>query len=164
MFNSEEIYEIGQSLDSAEAVLVSQNLAFERADGEIHFTASTTYTDVHGHFFMRDDGVSCTLSYIFEQKVPQQKRQDINSLIAILNETLWIGHFEVNSQTDNIAWRHAVPLIGRSEPEPQEIAALMAAGVEACERFYPALNFIIWAGKTPFEAAQAALFETRGEA
>jgi hypothetical protein len=44
------------------------------------------------------------------------------------------------------------------------VAAILAAGVEACERFYPAFNFLLWAGKTPEEAAQAALFETAGEA
>jgi hypothetical protein len=160
----EDIFETGETLDSVEAVLVSQNRPFERVDNEIHFSATTTYTEMHGHFAVRLDKSSCALSYIFEQKVPQLRRVDVQSLIGILNETLWLGHFEISSIEENIVWRHVISLIGRTDPEPQEIAAIMAAGNEACERFYPAFNFLLWAGKTPQQAAQAALFETQGEA
>jgi hypothetical protein len=75
-----------------------------------------------------------------------------------------LGHFELSSDDNALSWRAVVPLIGRDTPEPAEVAAILAAGVEACERFYPAFNFLLWAGKTPEEAAQAALFETAGEA
>ncbi len=164
MLLDEEFYEIGETLDSAEAVLSAENRPFERIDNEIHFTAAISYTEMHGAFNLREDGTSLALSYIFEQKVPTGKKADVVALICLLNEALWLGHFEINSLEDNIVWRHTISLIGRSEPEPQEIAAIMAAGTEACERFYPAFNFLLWAGKTPFEAAQAALFETSGEA
>lgn len=160
----EEFFETGETLDSIEAVLVSQNRPFERLEQEIHFSASTSYTEMHGHFSIRDDKTSCALSYIFEQKVPNGRRADVHALICILNETMWLGHYEINSLEENIVWRHTISLIGRQEPEPQELAAIMAAGAEACERFYPAFNFLLWAGKSPQQAAQAALFETLGEA
>lgn len=160
----ENFYENGETLDSAEAVLSADNRPFERIDNEIHFTASISYTEMHGHINLREDGSSLALSYIFEQKVPATKRADVVALICLLNESLWLGHFEINSMEDNIVWRHVVSLIGRADPEPQEFAAIMAAGIEACERFYPAFNFLLWAGKTPQQAAQAALFETTGEA
>ena len=34
----------------------------------------------------------------------------------------------------------------------------------AVDRFVPAFNFLIWAGKSPEEAMDAAMFETDGEA
>ena len=33
-----------------------------------------------------------------------------------------------------------------------------------CERFFPAFQFVIWGGKTPAEAMQAALIDVVGEA
>jgi hypothetical protein len=40
----------------------------------------------------------------------------------------------------------------------------MAAAVSATERFVPAFNFLIWAGKSPRDALEAVMFETHGEA
>ena len=160
----EEIFEVGDALDSVEAVLCADNRPFERLTNEIHFAAAISYTEMHGHIAMREDKSSIGIAYVFEQKVPHNKRHDVETLICILNESMWLGHFEINSNEYNIIWRYTISLIGRPDPEPQEFAAIMAAGVDACEKFYPAFNFLLWAGKSPQEAAEAALFETLGEA
>ena len=36
--------------------------------------------------------------------------------------------------------------------------------VNECERFYPAFQFLLWGGKKPQEAVEAALLETVGTA
>jgi hypothetical protein len=36
--------------------------------------------------------------------------------------------------------------------------------VEASERYFPALQYVVWAGKSAREALDAAMFETSGEA
>mgnify|MGYP000158878114 FL=1 len=61
-------------------------------------------------------------------------------------------------------FRHCLPLLGRSSPDQGEVTALITAATEAIERFLPAFNFVVWAGKTPVEAVEAALFDTLGEA
>ena len=33
-----------------------------------------------------------------------------------------------------------------------------------CERYYPAFQFVVWAGKSASEAMSAAMFDTEGEA
>jgi hypothetical protein len=63
-----------------------------------------------------------------------------------------------------VVYRCALPCIGRDAPEAGEVAAMLAAGLQAAERFYPAFNFLLWAGKSAEDAAQAVLFETAGEA
>jgi hypothetical protein len=160
----ETFFEDADTLDVVEAVLSADTKAYERMDDEIHFAASITYCDIHGVFVARDDTPSLALNLIFDLKAPRLRRGDIASLLALLNEALWLGHFELASDDHALSWRMVVPLIGRDTPEPAEVAAILAAGIEACERFYPAFNFLLWAGKTPEEAAQAALFETAGEA
>ncbi|MGV8841182.1 MAG: YbjN domain-containing protein, partial [Bauldia sp.] len=36
--------------------------------------------------------------------------------------------------------------------------------IEACERYYQAFQFVVWAGKTAAEALATVMFETVGEA
>jgi hypothetical protein len=36
--------------------------------------------------------------------------------------------------------------------------------LESCERYFPAFQFVVWAGKGARAALDAALFETAGEA
>ena len=36
--------------------------------------------------------------------------------------------------------------------------------VNTCECYYQAFQYLLWAGKSPREAIETALFETRGEA
>jgi hypothetical protein len=148
--SDENYFDDADALDVVEAVLSADTKPYERLDEEIHFAAAISYCDLHGIFVAREDAPSLGLSLIFDLKAPRLRRGDIASLLTLLNDAL--------------SWRMVVPLIGRDIPEPAEVAAILAAGVEACERFYPAFNFLLWAGKSPEEAAEAALFETAGEA
>ncbi|GIU67505.1 YbjN domain-containing protein [Candidatus Phycosocius spiralis] len=162
--HEEDIFDDADTLDTVEAVLTSDSKAYERLDEEIHFAASMTYCDLHGLFLAREDVPSLALSLMFDLKTPRMRRGDMANLLVLLNEALWLGHFELSSEENALSWRAVLPLIGRVTPEPSEVAAILAAGIEACERYYPAFNFLLWAGKSPEEAAQAVLFETAGEA
>ena len=41
---------------------------------------------------------------------------------------------------------------------------MLNAGVEACQRYFQAFQFVVWAGKSARDALDASLFETTGEA
>ncbi len=154
----------GDPLDIVEQVLSLEGLSFERAEDELHFAAPGSWSDIHGCFAFRDDLPTVTLTVGFDLRVPQTRRDAVCRLIALINENLWIGHFEVWADDGALAFRHSAPLIDRDEPSPGEITAMFAAAVDAANRFYPAFNFVIWAGKSPEEALAAAMFDTAGEA
>jgi hypothetical protein len=42
--------------------------------------------------------------------------------------------------------------------------SMLAGAIQACERYFPAFQFVVWAGKSTPEALQAAMFDTEGEA
>ena len=42
--------------------------------------------------------------------------------------------------------------------------AALSSAVTACERYYQAFQFVVWAGKSGREALETALLETKGEA
>ena len=44
------------------------------------------------------------------------------------------------------------------------VILLLVGAIHACERYYPAFQFVVWAGKSASEAMSAAMFDTEGEA
>ena len=58
---------------------------------------------------------------------------------------------------------HALVLAG-VEASRQQCASVLETALDACERYFPAFQFVLWAGKPAREALDAAMFETSGEA
>ena len=97
-------------------------------------------------------------------RVPDDKRQAVFELLAMVNEQLWVGHFDIWSNGDVLLYRHGA-LLGEDGQLSLEMAqALVECAIDECDRFYPAFQFVLWGGKTPAEALAASLIETRGEA
>ena len=92
------------------------------------------------------------------------KRSAIAELVMLANERLWIGHFDFWSDDGVIIFRYTFSLEGRDEVSQGEIHSVILAAVAAADRFMPAFNFLVWAGKSPREAIDAVMFETHGEA
>ncbi|MBV9138324.1 MAG: hypothetical protein JO357_14810, partial [Hyphomicrobiales bacterium] len=59
---------------------------------------------------------------------------------------------------------HALVLAGGAKASGRQCASLLESAVDACDRFYQAFQFVVWAGKGAREAFEAAIFETEGEA
>ena len=55
-------------------------------------------------------------------------------------------------------------LAGGADADRGQCETMLRVSVEACERYFQAFQFVIWAGKTAREALDCALFETEGEA
>jgi hypothetical protein len=88
----------------------------------------------------------------------------VQKLIACVNEQLWIGHFDLWTHTGMIMHRQALVLPNGLTASVAQCESMLAGAILACERYYPAFNFVVWAGKSPQEAMAAAMFDTDGEA
>ena len=69
-------------------------------------------------------------------------------LIAAINEQLWVGHFDIWTHTGMIMYRQALVLPGGLTASTAQCEAMLAGAIHACERYYPAFQFVVWAGKT----------------
>ena len=96
----------------------------------------------------------------FDLKVPEARRAETTRLVAAANGQLWMGHFDVWNDEGIIVYRHALPLPGGAEPTTPQIERLLNTAIEACERYFQAFQFVVWAGKSAREALDAVLFET----
>lgn len=154
-----------EPLDIVEQVVSSEDYSYERtSDGEVHFTAPGERLS-HQIWFAWSEAIETLHICVgLETRVPISDRIKACELVALLNERLWLGHFDIWSEDGAVVYRNAIALPGGATPDPGQIAALIAAAIEAGERFYPAYNYMVWAGKSPQEAVSAAMFETAGEA
>ena len=97
-------------------------------------------------------------------KVGTEKRAAIYESIGLINEQLWLGHFEMWSGSGLIVFRHAALVSEGDGLSFEQAEAIAEAAIEECERFYPVFQFVLWGGKSPSEAIAAALIDTAGEA
>lgn len=97
-------------------------------------------------------------------KVSAEKRATIYEALGLINEQLWLGHFELWSGSGLIVFRHAAMIGPADQLSFEQAEAIAEAAMEECERFYPVFQFVLWGGKSPSEAISAALIDTAGEA
>jgi hypothetical protein len=154
-----------RALDVVEQTLVAADWACERTEeGAIHCAASTRWGECGGLFTWRNEPASLHFSLTVDVRAQQGRKIAINDLVCRINERLWLGHFDYWPDEGVAVFRHTIPMLDRIAPEPGEIAAVIAAALDAADQFLPAFNFVVWAGKSPAEALEAAMFETVGEA
>lgn len=159
---SEEI----DPMELVESCLAVAGWDFQRDedDGTLQCIASSRWGDMGGMFAARTEPPALHFSITLDVKPTEARRPQISELVMMANERLWLGHFDYWTDDGIVIYRHALPMLDRLEPEAGEVRAVLAAGLDAINMFVPAFNFVIWAGKTPQEALEAALFETAGEA
>ncbi len=97
-------------------------------------------------------------------RIPDDKRTAMYEVLALINEQVWVGHFDVWSNGNVLLYRHGLMLGDHGMLSPSQAHIAVEAAIEECDRFYPAFQFILWGDKTPEEALAAALVDAAGEA
>jgi hypothetical protein len=155
----------GSPLDVVEHMAAGNNWPFERAgEDEIGLAITGRWTNYQVSFTWMNDIETLHVACAFDMKVPEPRLADVQKLIALINEQLWIGHFDVWTQNGVIMFRHALVLAGGVTASGRQCEAVLATALDSCERYFPAFQFVIWAGKSAREAMDAAMFETTGQA
>ena len=153
------------TMDIIEQCLASAEWGAERSDERsMNFAAPTRWGECGGIFILRDEPRAVHFSLSVDMRASNTRRAQVLELLSMVNERLWMGHFEYWVDDGVLMYRHTLPLLSREAPEKGEVEAVMHAAAEAIEKFLPAFNFVVWAGKTPKDALEAALFDTLGEA
>lgn len=166
LFLDDEVEVAADPMEIVEEVIAADDrFAAERAeDGDIHFSFKCSLGEMVGYFSHRHELPAVLFTLGFDLQAPKSRFVEAVRLSSLINEHLWLGHFDVWSDDGTIIFRHAMPMIGRDEISNGEIQAMLAAALDAAERFQPAFHFVILGGMSAEDAAAAALFETTGEA
>ena len=152
-------------LSVVEDIAASNDWSFERSgEDEITILSRGRWTDYQLSFTWMSEIDSLHLACAFDIKVPDTRREEARRLIAAVNEQLWVGHFDLWTTTGSVMYRQALILPNAIAATPAQCEMMLECALNACERYYPALQFVVWAGKSAQEAMSAAMFDTVGEA
>ena len=152
-------------LDVVERVAATNGWSFERAgDEEITILVTGKWSDYQVSYTWMFDIEALHLACAFELKVPERSRPEVQQLISMINQQMWVGHFDLWSQDGLVMYRQALVLAGGVEANGRQCKSLLGTALNSCERYFPAFQFVVWAGKPAREALDAAMFETQGQA
>ena len=152
-------------LDLVERVIMDRDWVFDRpADGELIAEVAGVWCNYRVWFNWLEDSGGLTLSCALDTKFPKQMLFKLHSLLALANEKIWLGHFEICSEDASIVFRHSLLLRDGVNTSAEHLNELLDIAVNESERFFPAFQSVVWGGKSASEAIEIALFDTVGEA
>jgi hypothetical protein len=166
LFLDEHVCKAEDPLDLVESIIgADRRFTVERGeDGDVHFSLVRKWTEAAGNVSFRSELPALLFTVGFDMRVPQGRRADAARLAGLINENLWLGHFDVWSDDGSIIFRHSLPMNGREEVSAGEVQALLSAAHDAAHRYRSAFHYLLKTDVTPEEAATAALFEIAGQA
>lgn len=151
-------------LDLVEDVMSQQGWTFSRQSDE-ELTASTTgrWCAYQLWFTCREDPGALQFSCAFDLKVPDGDRERMALLLAMVNERMWLGHFDLWWDEGVLMYHHAL-LLGPTGVAPEQCEEMVEIAIEECERFFPAFYFILNGDMSAVDALDTALLDPAGEA
>jgi hypothetical protein len=152
-------------LDIIERLAAINDWAFDRGtEDEISVIVAGGWAEYQVAVSWLDQVEALHVASAFDLKVPAWRRAEVVTLISLINEQLWLGHFDFWSAENVVMFRHSLLLSGGVEPTNEQAGAMIKAAVDTCERYFQAFQFVLWAGKSAREALDSAMMETVGEA
>ena len=92
-------------------------------------------------------------------RVADDKKPAMFEVLGMVNEQLWLGHFDIWSNGSVLLYRHGLMLGDEGLLSIAQAQTVIEVAVEECDRFYPAFQFILWGDKSPADALAAALVD-----
>lgn len=153
-------------LSAVEGLAQSNDWQFERDEEGISMDVAGRWAQYRVAFSWMPENEIIHLSCGFEFRPVPHRQNEVKELIALINRNLWVGHFDLWLEDNLLMFRHGFLFSGDTRLTPEQCHLLMQTALQECEKYYPAFNFVLWAGKTAAEslAAVDSLSDVQGEA
>jgi len=166
---SEDLMDIDREtagpIDMLSALFEAREWDFETVgEDELAAEIKGSWANYQLRAIWRDEDHVLQLLVMPEVVVPDGKRTPMHEVLALINEQLWLGHFDMWSSSGHLLYRHGLMLGSDGLLGVDQAQMAVEAAIDECDRFYPVFQFILWGDKTPAEALAAALIDTQGEA
>lgn len=157
--------DLSNPLDRVERIAEAYQWAFARTGaGEVMMEVSGGWSDMTVSLNWREEFEILHVAVNLETKVPAARRDEVAKLLARINEQLLVGHFDLWHADGSLLFRNSLLLAGSAEANDAQCEALIRLALESCERYFPAVQFVVWAGQNAGDALDAAMIDTWGEA
>ena len=127
-------------LDVVERLATGNDWSFERAsDDEITILVTGRWTDYQLSYTWMGDIEALHLACAFDLKVPERRCAEVQALITLINERLWVGHFDHWVTEGIVMFRHALVLAGGTEASGKQCEALLGTALEFLRTLFHSL-------------------------
>ena len=152
-------------LDRIEQFVADNHWNWSR-EGEDELTVGVggDWCDYNMWFSWREEVSALIFCCAFEVRVPAAIQPALHKLLVLLNERLMLGHFDLWGKEGMLLFRQALLLRGSDGATAEQVEDMIEIALSESERYFPAIQFVLWGGKSPEEAIAAALLDTVGEA
>ena len=152
-------------IDIVEDVIHSKKWTFSRsADHELVAEISSAWCQYRLYFYWSEQIKAINFTVTFDLKFPDFKTKEIYELLALINEKLWIGHFDITSKNGIPAFRHTVLEPQENEIFFNQLEDLVDIAIYECEKYYPAFELLLFEEIKPSEALKLSSIEVLGRA
>src|SRR6195952_4058170 len=115
-----------------ENIAADNNWSFERSgEDEVTILSKGQWTDYQLSFTWMTEIEALHLACAFDMKIPAQRRDEVQRLIASINEQLWVGHFDIWTTTGMIMSRQALMLPGGLTASSAQCESMLAGAIHA---------------------------------
>ena len=159
VFNSEN------PIDFVEDIIYSKKWSFSRAaDDELVADISSQWCQYRLYFAWSEQIQAINFTVTFDLKFPHPTFVAIHELLALINEKLWIGHFDITSKNGIPAFRHTLLVPQKNEILYNQLEELVDIAIYECEKYYPSFQQVLFEDISPKEALKFSYFEVIGRA
>lgn len=152
-------------LDIVESFAESLDWSLDRqSEDELTASIPGDWCNFHLWCSWRPELGALQLSCVLDTRIPEKNHGDLAMLLVRMNEQMMVGHFDLWGDEGLVMFRHALLLGPDGIVGDEQLSALFEIAFSECQRFYPALQFMLWGGKSVEDALEAALLEPMGEA
>jgi hypothetical protein len=152
-------------LDLVEELIGAHDWSINRhSDNELMIEATGRWCGYQMYFLWQRDMDALFFTCQLDQRIPPDKCSAVKELLVSVNEGLWIGHFDLIADEAAPIYRYSMPLRGAPGLSVEQLEDVIDSAFTACERFYPALQLVVWGGRKVADAISLARMDPVGEA
>ena len=152
-------------IDIVEDVIYQKKWNFSRADDhELVAEISSQWCQYRLYFNWSEDIRAMSFTVTFDLKFPQTKLNKAYELLGLINEKLWIGHFDITNKNGIPAYRNTVLSSSNNDFIHKKLEDLVDIGIYECEKYYPSFQQVLFEEQSPLEALKLSSFDIIGRA
>jgi len=152
-------------LDTLEILVAENEWPYERMGNEEIVAAVTgEWCDFHLRFIWQPETNILQCAGQLDVRVHDKNRTNVLEAITKINDRIEMGHFSVWSDDDTLMFKHSFFAASNGADVMAACDFVTRTIIAEINKYFPVFQFVIWGGKTPNEALEAAMLETVGNA
>jgi len=100
----------------------------------------------------------------FEMEPPKATLPKLYEVLNAINDRCWAGAYTYWEDQQLMVYRYGLVLAGGQVAGPDQIDTMISAAVTSAERYYPALQLVVWGDRSVKDALEVAIAEAYGRA